>query len=185
MELNKTEQKIADRLAEIRGDIQAYMDEHIKDYDTRMNGPTIFKAMGDKVGDMKQGDFQASLSLNVRGGLITGYRGVKGKFGGYCPADAVKPGKAPVEGGEPDTSSRIKLAEGVFLASHDSLNWCLEGFGPKRYWPSLEKAMHESSRFLLEEKVRDLSQDGVSVENLSNLIVQAQNDICKQMKTLK
>ena len=180
MELNSTEKKIIAKLDPVREQVVAYMNENIKTYEGRMSSVAIREALGITEEQVSQTDFQLGLSMAIRKGVITGFRGVKGKFGGYCPIGTGPAAKS--ESTEDGKASCINLGEGARLVSNDSLNWSLEGCGVTRYWGSLEQACAAVSRILLNEKVRKLTEDGVDMTKIVDIVLEAEASIAKQIR---
>lgn len=180
IEINKTEQKVADKIAPVRDAVQEYMNNNITSYEGRLTSGKIYEAMGDAVKDIDQQDFQLGLSMSVKKHLIVGFRGVKGKYGGYCPIDSVNPAKAANGEEEPAHSTRrINLGNGASLVSYDQLNWCLEGLGIKRYWPSLDKACVAVSKIMLEAEVKKSIEGGVDLTDLVGVIQDAEMNVTR------
>lgn len=175
--MNKTEQKAADKIADIRDAIQAFMDKNITTYEGRMSGPAIYEAMGDAVGDVTKQDFQLGLSISIRNGLITGFRGIRGRNGGYCPTDSED------DGGGGNSDGRIVLGNGAVM-TFDPLNWCLEGIGPKRYWSSFPVAIKQATKLLVENEIKLLIKGEVSIDDLVELVAKAEENIAKRLEVL-
>ena len=179
MELNKTEQKIIGKIESVREQVAAFMQATITDYESRMSSGAIRMALGITDEQVSQTDFQLGLSLAVRKGVIPGFRGVKGKHGGYCPEGM---GPAPKVKSESGPVPHVDLGNGAKLTSHDSMNWSLEGVGVTRYYGNLAQACTATAGHLLNEELRTITKNGVDLTELADMIAAAEARIAKRLQ---
>ena len=178
-----TQQKIADKIASVRDDVQAFMNKNITSYETRMSSGAIYKAM--KIADVTPTDFQLGLSMSVRLGLIEGFRGIRGKNGGYAPAVETSDNSGDSEAGSKNIKGSIRLDDGVSLESNDENNWCLSGLlTHNRYWPTFAMAIKNTSKHLLDHEIRTLTEDGMPASKIIERIAEAEKNICAKLDEL-
>ena len=182
--MNKTEQKAAEKIAGIRDTIQEFMNENITSYETRMSAPAIFEAMGDAVGEVTKQEFQLGLSVSIRNGLITGFRGIRGRNGGYSPVgDNDNDEDNDGDSGVRTPEVRIELGDGVAISKSDPLNWSLEGLGAKRYWPTLSSAIKNATKILLDNEIKKVANGNVKeLESIPSLIEKAERNIIEAIE---
>lgn len=160
--------------------IQAWMNDNIKDDASKKSSGDIFAALGvDVLGDMKQNIFQVGLSLAVAEGLITGFEGRKGRFGGYFPSTgAPRPRKAQVaKAGKPveldvaddeDTGimvgATINVSTGVRLHAADKRQWTLQtkekgDWTDRGYYKTVEEGLGSVAKRMIDGKLRLADKD--------------------------
>jgi hypothetical protein len=154
--LNPGQEKLARKLDPVLDRIQVLMKEKIKTEEDKLSGPEVYQALGPVEGlNLTQQEFQACLSLAVRGGLVQGFEGRRGRNGGYVLAGSVvHSADSDSEQDEESTTSQKGFRLGQYnVYQKDPLNWTVEGSGHKRYYPTLVLALKSVSRFLVEAEI--------------------------------
>lgn len=153
--LNPGQEKLARKLDPVLDRIQSLMKEKIKTEEDKLSGPEVYQALGPVEGlNLTQQEFQACLSLAVRGGLVQGFEGRRGRNGGYVLAGSVVHSTDSDSEQEEESASQKGFQLGQYnVYQKDPLNWTVEGSGHKRYYPTLVLALSSVSRFLVEAEI--------------------------------
>lgn len=168
--------------------IQAYMNEHVKG-PAPVSSTKVYDALKGQLDGMEQEKFQPALSLAVRGELISGFAGRKGRYGGYIPAgmadspDDDSSDSEETEGGEAEVG--LDFGNGFMLVGADANNWKLiRPSGPPHYFTSLERAALRTADMVQDATVKGKVKAG-QVKNQNELLAcvrQCRDDIAAMIR---
>jgi hypothetical protein len=186
VELNKSQRKVADKIADNRPAIQEFMNKNITSFEKKMSGPQIYAALADSLGGLSQSEFQMALSNSIKGGLIEGFEGIRGKHGGYVPVESEKPKGEVADGVDsPKNNMTIDIGGGLSLVSYDAMNWAIVGLTTKYYYNTLEMAIRGIAKKALNNEIKTLANNH-SLDSIVEVIGQAERNIIERFeKTLK
>jgi len=152
--------------------IQEWMDVHVKG-PSPVSSTKVFAALEGKLDGMKAEQFQPALSLAVRGEIIKGFAGQKGRYGGYIPA-SLKEVSAEVSteddtnehSGDADSESNesgfaLDLGNGFALIGADTNNWKMtRPSGPPLYFTTFERACERAADLAIDAELKSRVKNG-------------------------
>lgn len=163
--LNDAQVKQAMTLKPFLGMIQEWMDAHVKGPDP-VSSTKVFAALSSKLDGMKAEQFQPALSLAVRGEIIKGFAGQKGRYGGYIPASLKEVsaedeanGSEVEEAGEGEFA--LDLGNGFLLLGADINNWKMtRPSGPPLYFTTFERACARAAELSVDAEMKSRVKAG-------------------------